>query len=81
MNFGELKSWFTLIIAVGGIVYNLITRLNHVDHLRKNQTELKNDFKNHIADDQKYRSELWKKIDIISDDVAYMKGKMNGRKK
>ena len=69
MDFNELKGWITLLIAIGGVGYNLITRLNHVKHIQDELVEIK-----------KKLHEIESKVEENVKDISYMKGRTNGRK-
>ena len=56
------------IIAVGGVLYGIITRFNHIEHLMKEIRDIKDDIK-----------DLDGKIEKHSQEIGFLQGKTNGK--
>ncbi len=68
MNAGFIFGLIGALIGIGSVVVGVTTRLNHISHINAEIGEIK-----------EHMSKIDIKIDKNAEDIAYMKGKNNGR--
>ena len=58
------------IIAIGGVMYGIITRFNHIEHIREEIRSMKDQL-----------GKIEEKLDKHGEEIGFLRGKTNGRDK
>ena len=74
MNLNFIMNVGIFIIAIGGVFYSVVTRLNHIKHLNETIDDLKSEF-------IKYKDSMTIKIDNLIHDVTQIQSKCEERHK